>query len=310
MNKRTKLRLRNLRLYLKKNVFNSKYIVRNTSAFIVGASFVGLVVCGSKMLAMSNDKEAVADALNAQVGVASSDNDAVVWENSIVLGEMTMLNPDSVASVMVAMDGDVKVAVEANEFQIVAQNKEEEEAVSEGIKYEIAEPVQEPTETQTADNDSQSTSASGTLVVSQPATEEITAPAVPPQQTYDEYRAPMSFTEEEIREMACVLTLECGNQCYEGQLAVANLIINRIVSGRWGSTVHDVLYAQNQFSVVTTTAYANCMANGPQESCVAAVREAASGHNNIGSYLSYRALWSVSPSDYTDYTIIEDHLFF
>lgn len=110
--------------------------------------------------------------------------------------------------------------------------------------------------------------------------------------------------------MACVLTLECGNQCYEGQLAIANLIINRILSGRWGSTVHDVLYAENQFSVVYTTAYANCMVNGPQESCVQAVRDAASGNNNIGSYLSYRALWSVSPSNYTDYTIIQDHLFF
>ena len=148
------------------------------------------------------------------------------------------------------------------------------------------------------------------MTISQGTSNITTQPTVPPQQIASEWRAPMSFTEEEIREMACVLTLECGNQCYEGQLAIANLIINRILSGRWGSTVHDVLYAENQFSVVYTTAYANCMVNGPQESCVQAVRDAASGNNNIGSYLSYRALWSVSPSDYTDYTIIQDHLFF
>lgn len=303
MNKRTKLRIRNFSLYLKKNILNSKYIVRNTSAVVLGVSFVGMVICGGKLISMSKEQNAVAVSTEAHVGIVASTEIMYYNSESIVLDEVAMIDPTSISSVKVAMDSDVEMAVEANEFQIVAQVQEEQKAEATGVEFTVSVPNTEESTESTSEN-------TGSMSISQGTSNITTQPTVPPQQIASEWRAPMSFTEEEIREMACVLTLECGNQCYEGQLAIANLIINRILSGRWGSTVHDVLYAENQFSVVYTTAYANCMANGPQESCVQAVRDAASGNNNIGSYLSYRALWSVSPSDYTDYTIIQDHLFF
>ncbi len=307
MNKRAKLRIRNFSLYLKKNILNSKYIVRNTSAVVLGVSFVGMVICGGKLISMSKEQNAVAVSSEAHVGVAASIDVMYYNSDSIVLDEVAMIDPASISSVKVAMDSDVEMAVEANEFQIVAQVQEEQKAEATGVEFAVSVPDAEDSTESASENATENT---GNMSIS-PGTSNITTqPTVPPQQIASEWRAPMSFTEEEIREMACVLTLECGNQCYEGQLAIANLIINRILSGRWGSTVHDVLYAENQFSVVYTTAYANCMVNGPQESCVQAVRDAASGNNNIGSYLSYRALWSVSPSNYTDYTIIQDHLFF
>lgn len=304
MKKKTKLRIRNFSLYLKKNILNSKYIVRNTSAVVLGVSFVGMVICGSKMISMSKEQKAVAASTEAHVGVIASTDIMRYNSDSIVLNEVVMIDPTSIASVKVAMDSDVEMAVEANEFQIVAQVQEEQKVEAAGVEFAVSVPNTEDSTGHASDN------TTGNVTISQSTSNITTQPTVPPQQIASEWRAPMSFTEEEIREMACVLTLECGNQCYEGQLAIANLIINRILSGRWGSTVHDVLYAENQFSVVNTTAYANCMANGPQESCVQAVRDAASGNNNIGSYLSYRALWSVSPSNYTNYTIIQDHLFF
>lgn len=304
MNKRTRLRIRNFSLYLKKNILNSKYIVRNTSAVVLGVSFIGMVICGSKLISMSREQNAVAVSSEAHVGAVASVDVMNYNTDSIVLNEVAMIDPTSISSVKVAMDSDAEMAVEANEFQIVAQVQEEQKAEATGVEFAVSVPAAEDS------TESASGNATGDMSIS-PGTSNITTqPTVPPQQIASEWRAPMSFTEEEIREMACVLTLECGNQCYEGQLAIANLIINRVLSGRWGSSVHDVLYAENQFSVVYTTAYANCMANGPQESCVQAVRDAASGNNNIGSYLSYRALWSVSPSNYTDYTIIQDHLFF
>ena len=307
MNKRTKLRIRNFSLYLKKNILNSKYIVRNTSAVVLGVSFVGMVICGSKLISMSKEQNMVAISTEAHVGVVASTEIMYYNSESIVLDEVVMIDPTSISSVKVAMDSDVEMAVEANEFQIVAQVQEEQKAEATGVEFVVSVP---DTEDSTESASESTTENTGNMTISQGTSNITTQPTVPPQQIASEWRAPMSFTEEEIREMACVLTLECGNQCYEGQLAIANLIINRILSGRWGSTVHDVLYAENQFSVVYTTAYANCMVNGPQDRCVQAVRDAASGNNNIGSYLSYRALWSVSPSDYTDYTIIQDHLFF
>ncbi len=307
MNKRTKLKLRNFSLYLKKNILNSKYIVRNTSAVVLGVSFVGMVICGSKMISMSKEQNSVVASAEAHVGVVASTDNMHYNSDSIVLNEVAMIDPTSISSVKVAMDSDVEMVVEANEFQIVAQVQEEQKVEATGVEFAVSVPN---TEDSTETSSGNTTENAGNASLSQSTSNITTQPTVPPQQIASEWRAPMSFTEEEIREMACVLTLECGNQCYEGQLAIANLIINRVLSGRWGSSVHDVLYAENQFSVVYTTAYANCMANGPQESCVQAVRDAASGNNNIGSYLSYRALWSVSPSNYTDYTIIQDHLFF
>ena len=304
MKKRTKLKIRNFSLYLKKNILNSKYIVRNTSAVVLGVSFVGMLICGSKMISMSKEQNAVVASTEAHVGVVASTDIMRYNSDSIVLNEVAMIDPTSISSVKVAMDSDVEMVVEANEFQIVAQVQEEQKVEATGVEFAVSVPNTEDSTESASENTTENT---GNLQITGNIT---TQPTVPPQQIASEWRAPMSLTEEEVREMACVLTLECGNQCYEGQLAIANLIINRVLSGRWGSTVHDVLYAENQFSVVYTTAYANCMANGPQESCVQAVRDAASGNNNIGSYLSYRALWSVSPSNYTDYTIIQDHLFF
>ena len=304
MKKRTKLKIRNFSLYLKKNILNSKYIVRNTSAVVLGVSFVGMLICGSKMISMSKEQNAVVASTEAHVGVVASTDIMRYNSDSIVLNEVAMIDPTSISSVKVAIDSDVEMVVEANEFQIVAQVQEEQKVEATGVEFAVSVPNTEDSTESASENTTENT---GNLQITGNIT---TQPTVPPQQIASEWRAPMSLTEEEVREMACVLTLECGNQCYEGQLAIANLIINRVLSGRWGSTVHDVLYAENQFSVVYTTAYANCMANGPQESCVQAVRDAASGNNNIGSYLSYRALWSVSPSNYTDYTIIQDHLFF
>ncbi|MBD5097526.1 MAG: cell wall hydrolase [Lachnospiraceae bacterium] len=308
MKKRTKLKIRNFSLYLKKNILNSKYIVRNTSAVVLGVSFVGMLICGSKMISMSKEQNAVVASTEAHVGVVASTDIMRYNSDSIVLNEVAMIDPTSISSVKVAMDSDVEMVVEANEFQIVAQVQEEQKVEATGVEFAVSVPnTEDSTESASENTTENTTENTGNLQITGNIT---TQPTVPPQQIASEWRAPMSLTEEEVREMACVLTLECGNQCYEGQLAIANLIINRVLSGRWGSTVHDVLYAENQFSVVYTTAYANCMANGPQESCVQAVRDAASGNNNIGSYLSYRALWSVSPSNYTDYTIIQDHLFF
>ena len=40
-----------------------------------------------------------------------------------------------------------------------------------------------------------------------------------------------------------------GSSSYECQLAVANVILNRLKGGSYGDSVRDVIYARNQFSV-------------------------------------------------------------
>ncbi|MDE6024249.1 MAG: cell wall hydrolase [Lachnospiraceae bacterium] len=296
MNKRMKLKMNNLRLNLKKNVFNEKYLVRNTIAALVGVSAIGLSVCGVNVLKDSKDVKA------STVAVAEADD---TIDDTLTVNTISLMDPASVLNLKSAMDNDAQMVVEANDFQVVAKVQDDFEL--EGSELDVT-PSEATTELQVSE---QPTTTVAPTTTQAPTTEEPTteqpASQEPPAPTT---RAAFDLTEYEIQLMACVLTLECGNQSYEGQLAVANLILNRLETGIWGDTIEGVLYAQNQFSVVYTDSFAQCMANGPQESCVTAVRDAASGNNNIGTYLSYRATYSVDTSAYPDSAIIGDHIFF
>ena len=123
-------------------------------------------------------------------------------------------------------------------------------------------------------------------------------------------RTPVSLSDADINLMAAVMTLECGNESYEGQLAVANVILNRLQSGSWGSTVSDVVYARNQFSVVSDSRFAGLVANGAQASCIQAARDACAGTNNIGNMTAFRPTWNVDTSTLSTYKQIGNHVFF
>lgn len=73
--------------------------------------------------------------------------------------------------------------------------------------------------------------------------------------------ATVSMSEDERREMAGIVFLEARNQCAEGQQAVAEVILNRVISPDFPDTVHDVLHqnedtAVPQFSTIGNLALA------------------------------------------------------
>ena len=121
--------------------------------------------------------------------------------------------------------------------------------------------------------------------------------------------AKYNLTEEEAYMIACVITAEAGYECYEGQLAVANIILNRYASGRYAS-IRDVLYAPGQFTVVNGQRYADAVANGPFESSIKATQEAMAGKNNVPGFTSFAALWGANYSLYTEYTIIGNQVYY
>ncbi len=124
------------------------------------------------------------------------------------------------------------------------------------------------------------------------------------------YRDPITLTEEDINLIATIVALESGAEPYQGQLAVANVIINRLLSGRWGSTVSDVVYAPYQFSCVSSPYLEYYLENGAPATCVQATKEALAGTNNIGSFMSFRASYAANTSSYSQYTVIGNHVFF
>lgn len=64
---------------------------------------------------------------------------------------------------------------------------------------------------------------------------------------------PVYVESSELEFMAGVLTAECGGVSEEGMTAAAWVIRNRVESGRFGSSLAEILVAPNQFTVVATT---------------------------------------------------------
>lgn len=131
------------------------------------------------------------------------------------------------------------------------------------------------------------------------------------------YNPTITLSDEEIWILACVIDWEAGTESYEGKLAVANVVLNRLRSGYWGSTIQSVVYAKSQFSGVSngsgsaSTAFSNRLSTGPYYSdCMTAALAAISGTNNIGSYTSFRTVSSANLSSISNYVIIGSHVFY
>lgn len=72
----------------------------------------------------------------------------------------------------------------------------------------------------------------------------------------------VAMTADERLELAGIIQLEAGNQCAEGQQAVAEVVLNRVISPEFPNTVHDVLHQDEdtprpQFSTIGNLALAD-----------------------------------------------------
>ena len=107
-----------------------------------------------------------------------------------------------------------------------------------------------------------------------------------------------------------IVEAEAGGESFKGKILVANVILNRLQSGAWGSTISSVVYATNQFSVVSDSRLQGLIQNGAQASCIQAAREACAGNNNIGDLKSFRPARNVDTSTLGTYKQIGNHVFF
>lgn len=120
----------------------------------------------------------------------------------------------------------------------------------------------------------------------------------------------ITISEEEAYILACTVSAEAGGDIYEDQLAVANVILNRLKTGRWGNTVQDVVYARGQFAVATDGALQRYISRGPLDSAVRATQDALSGINNVPNYNYFCARYAANFSRYTEYSIIGAQVFY
>lgn len=120
----------------------------------------------------------------------------------------------------------------------------------------------------------------------------------------------INVSSDEIYLLASCVMMEAGGYSYDGQLAVASTIVNRVKSGRWGSSVTDVIYAQGQFPGATSGLLDKYLTKGPSSSALKATKAALSGTNNIGDYLFFNSTKNADYESYASYTVVDGNCFY
>lgn len=141
-----------------------------------------------------------------------------------------------------------------------------------------------------------------------------------------------NYTKEELRLLSCIIYAEAGNQSYNGKLAVANIILNRVKSNVFyhANTIKEVIYDSKwciQFSVIKegnngTSIFSRTLdmydtknkldntSKKKMNQCIKAAKAALNGENNIGNYLYFRPYTSSIADKYSDHIVIGGHIFY
>ena len=122
--------------------------------------------------------------------------------------------------------------------------------------------------------------------------------------------AAIALSEEDIILMGAVVQIEAGGSSYDNKLAVANVILNRLKSGKWGSSISSVIYAKGQFSGSANGRIDSIAASGPKKSCIQAVRDAVAGSNNVGNIMFFCSTRIMNTDSYSSYMVIGDNCFY
>jgi spore germination cell wall hydrolase CwlJ-like protein/SH3-like domain-containing protein len=128
----------------------------------------------------------------------------------------------------------------------------------------------------------------------------------------------VSYSKEELKLLACLVQAEAGSQSYEGKLAVANIVLNRVKSSLYPDSIKAVIYQSGQFTVAASGSlteqledYSHYSSHSEKQS-INAAKAALEGDNNIGSRMyfhSYKAALKKGYDEKSGSVKLGDHLF-
>ena len=105
--------------------------------------------------------------------------------------------------------------------------------------------------------------------------------------------------------LAALIHCEAGGESYEGQVAVGAVVLNRVRSGAYPNSIHDVIYQSWQFTPAHTGKVDRVLASGNiYESCIRAAEDALSGTSPVGTVTHFRR------NDGRDGQVIGNHVFY
>ena len=117
-------------------------------------------------------------------------------------------------------------------------------------------------------------------------------------------KASYAATADEVTLLAAIVEKEDGSDGYEGQLAVASAIMNRVRSSRYPNNIYDVIDQKGQF-VGGVAGLSNILARGPSATSRRAAEAALAGADTVNGMTNFRA-WYTGHSG----TRIGLHVFF
>lgn len=113
--------------------------------------------------------------------------------------------------------------------------------------------------------------------------------------------------------LASILECECGSQPYEAQVAVANVIFNRIQDPHFQTTLYDVIMGVGQFTPVDNGMLRISLVKGARETCTDIARDCFNGARAIGTrwlYFCSIASWNNNPKNHTESVVLGAHVFY
>lgn len=117
--------------------------------------------------------------------------------------------------------------------------------------------------------------------------------------------ASVAASADDVTLLAALIWCEAGCESYEGQVAVGAVVMNRVRSGAYPSSIYNVIYQSGQFSPAGSGKVAATIANGVSASCIQAAQQALSGYDNTGGCLYFRNVRSGISG-----VVIGNHVFF
>lgn len=88
--------------------------------------------------------------------------------------------------------------------------------------------------------------------------------------------------------LAAIIECEAGGESYTGKVAVGAVVLNRVRSPLFPSTVLEVIMQNKQFSPVASGRFSLVLARGANESCYQAAQDAMAGASPVGNCLFFR----------------------
>lgn len=113
-----------------------------------------------------------------------------------------------------------------------------------------------------------------------------------------------SAAADEVTLLAAIVEKEAGGSGYQGMLAVASVVMNRVRSSSYPDTVEGVIGQRGQFTG-GISGLSNIISRGPSSAAIRAAEAALAGEDIVGGKVSFRS----SSTGYSG-TVIGDNVFF